>query len=377
MFARIIILVSLWVTGAWGGDAPPATKPLVSKPLAAVFPLGGDAPQNVRAKIGFALREKLHRDGHYEPIDGPRMEDVAALLSRPADLASPVEELRQAATKVDATLLFWGQVNASSQGYILKTRWTQADAAADASEPMEQTIQQPTDLRFACEKVLEALPGVKEFEHPVVVSVFDDAEAKALWEKNPNLVVNGDFSQPGKWEAIYQSERYEPPVSQRPPATDKVVILRLTEPGGKSNNVLAMNLSKTCAENNGMACLSAAIPIQRDRRYRLSFRYRSDGPKLHIFVKGYTPAKDINGKPTEREIYRRQTPTSEKTNGQWVTITDDLNPQHVYFPVTTLRVDLYAYLNPGSVMFDDVVLKEVGQQTRKGRDDAIKAPIDK
>jgi hypothetical protein len=139
-------------------------------------------------------------------------------------------------------------------------------------------------------------------------------------------------------------------------------------------NVLAMNLSRTAAENNGLACLSESIKIEPKTRYRLSFRYKSDGPKLHVFVKGYTMAKNLEGKLVEREIYRRQVPPTGKTNGEWVTIVDELNPQHPAYPVQYLKVDLYAYLHPGMVMFDDVVLKAVGAQTRVAKDKAIKPP---
>ena len=56
-------------------------------------------------------------------------------------------------------------------------------------------------------------------------------------------------------------------------------------------------------------------------------------------------------------------------------VVDELNPQNVHFPVKTLRIDLYAYLKPGTVMFDDVVLKAVGQPTRKANDPALKPPL--
>ena len=115
------------------------------------------------------------------------------------------------------------------------------------------------------------------FEHPTEQAVQHDPAAEALWKTNPNLVINGDFSQPGKWQALYQAEKYEVVTQDQPPAVDKVVIQHLTE-AGATNNVLAMKLSRTCAENNGMACLSEAIKIQPKTRYRLSFRYKSDGP---------------------------------------------------------------------------------------------------
>ncbi len=148
-----------------------------------------------------------------------------------------------------------------------------------------------------------------KFEHPSEEGLTNDTAAAALWAKNPNLVKNGDFAKAGLWEGIYMAERYEVVVSDSLPAVDKVNIYRLNE-GGKINNVLAMKLSRECAENNGMACLSAPIPIDDSQRYRISFRYKSDGPTLHVFVKGYTMEKNIKGETVERECYRRQVPPS-------------------------------------------------------------------
>ena len=85
-------------------------------------------------------------------------------------------------------------------------------------------------------------------------------------------------------------------------------------------------------------------------------------------------AKNLEGKLVEREIYGRQVPPTAGTDGEWVTIVDELNPQHPAYPVQYLKVDLYAYLQPGLVAFDDVVLKAVGEQTRVAKDKAIKAP---
>jgi hypothetical protein len=226
------------------------------------------------------------------------------------------------------------------------------------------------------EGILQTISGVSTFEHPSETSVIHDPKSDALWAKNPNLVANGNFARAGGWEALYELEKYTAPVSDEFPATDKVCIYRMPKDGGGFTPVLAMNLSLECAQNNGMACRSDLIRIKPSTRYRLSFAYRSEGPSLHVFVKGYTMAKNLEGKIVPQEIYRRQVPPSGKTGNAWVTIVDDCNPQNVAFAVQYLSVDLYAYLNPGRVMFKDVVLKEVGDQTRKAVDPAIKVPGD-
>jgi len=68
------------------------------------------------------------------------------------------------------------------------------------------------------------------------------------------------------------------------------------------------------------------------------------------------------------------TPTAAPAGGlvQLETNIDDMNPQNVNHPVETVRVDLYAYSSDGLVMFDDVVVKDIGPQTLHATDDAMR-----
>jgi hypothetical protein len=333
-----------------------------------VFSLGGTAAAEQRDRVGFSLRAKLDRDGHYEPIDGPTMAEMAG--QTPIDFQTPPNIVQELAKDQDVQVLVWGQLDQSPRGLELRLKTFDVNQPDPLPHEFQRAIAQPTDVRFAVEDILQTLEGVKAFAHASEESVQDDPRSRELFTANPNLVTNGDFTTGGRgWQGLLRAEVYEPPLSAYQPDEDKVVVLH-----DASNNVLVMNLSKEVAENNGLACLSAPIPIEPATRYRLSFRYRSNGPTLHVFVKGYTSGRGIDGKPAERECYRRQVPPSGETDGKWVTVVCDLNPQNVAVPVEHLRVDLYAYLKPGMVMFDDVQLKAVGEQTRRATDDAIKAP---
>jgi hypothetical protein len=350
------------------------------KTKVAVFPLGGTADPIAREKVGFSLRQKIDREGTYEVIDGPTMADLAEGQTFTFDTKLDVPE--KLAKQESADVMIWGELNADK---TLRVKVFDRRQLDPLPHQLEKQIAQPTDMRFIAESVVEMLEGVKAFEHPNEVAVQHDEVAERLWQENPNLVVNGGFDKGQNWHGIYQSEYYMVKLTDAAPEVDKIAIWRLREGTDMmtkeglhvppvENNVLAMNLSKTAAENNGLACLSDAIKIEPNTRYRLSFRYKSDGPRLHVFIKGYTIGKNIEGKEVEREIYRRQVPPTGATNGEWVTIVDELNPQHSAFPVQVLKVDLYAYLQPGMVMFDDVVLKAVGTQTRVAKDKAIKPP---
>ena len=372
VFALGIMAVATLAALAQDKPVAPAAND-AARPKAAFFPIGGAAADELRTRTAFSLRQKLDRDGHYEVIDGYRMKDLAAEAKDGVNFDTSAEAIRELGKEVDATVMVWGDMDASNTLRLHLLDLREKDATP---RELTKVVKQATDLRFVCEQILQTLPGVVQFEHPNEEPVTDDAAARVMWAKNPNLLVNGDFAQPGKWTALYESEKYEVQISRTVPAADKVCINPIgAEDGLPAHNVLAMNLSKECAENNGLACLSDAIAIKPNTRYRLSFRYKSDGPTLHVFVKGYTLAKDIQGQPAPREVYRRQVPPGDPTAGKWVRVVDDLNPQHIAFPVQSLRVDLYAYLAPGHVSFDDVILKEVGAQTHQAKDDAIKPPL--
>jgi hypothetical protein len=343
-----------------------------AKPRAAVFPLAGDMSEDAREKCGFALRKKLDRDGAYEPVAGPDMKDLVADVDPPVGYDTPVETVRKLGAGVDAAVLVWGELKSSSQSHgsfhgALRLKVLDLRDKDPRPRELAESIDEPTDLRFAIEKVLETLPGVAKFEHPNEEPVHEDEISKSLWARNPNLVANGDFSDSGAWVAIYQSEKYSVKISDTLPDVDKVNIYRMPpeKPGQKANTVLAMRLSKNCAENNGMACLSDPIKVTPRTRYRISFRYRSDGPSTHVFVKGYTSGKNVAGEKADREVFRAQVSPTGATNGKWETVVCDVNPDNPNFAVENLRIDLYAYLTPGVILWDDVVVKEIGPlQTR-------------
>jgi hypothetical protein len=338
------------------------------KPKIAVFPIAGSDEATLRERAGFSLRAKIDREGHYEAISGIEMQEAAGESGEKYD--TDVLAVEKLAQPLDADVAIWGDLSDKT----LRIKIFDFRQLSPLPFELKQEIDQPTDLRFVSEKILEHLAGIKHFDHPTTDAVTDDESADRLWKENPNLVVNGDFSEAGHWERLYMAERNTIDFSNSLPDADQIVIYPAADDEGKSNKALAMTLSRTAAENNGLAALSEPISIQPDTRYRLQFRYKSDGPRLHVFVKGYTLVPDGKGGKIEREIYRRQVPPSGETAGEWKTIETDLNPQHTTFPVQQLRVDLYAYLHPGTVLFDDVMLKVVGKPTRKATDAALDRP---
>jgi hypothetical protein len=361
------------------GTASRADDAVAPKPKVAVFPLAGDATDDQRDRVGFSLRTKLDKDGHYEPIDGPTMADYAAAAAKPVDLTTDVKTLTDLVKDDAPVILIWGKLDA--KGPTLTVNIVDLRTADKKIQTISRPIAKPTDMRFVVEDVLGTVPGVGPFAHPVENEVVDDQAARDAWAKNPNLVPDGDFATSEPWRALLEAKVYNPPISQSLPAVDKVVIYQKEKQAATGSeahaydggdSVLAMNLSKDTAENNGQACISSPFDIKPNTRYRLQFRYKSAGPSLHVFVKGYVKGKDIAGKEADVQCYECQVPPSGATKGQWKTVVCDINPQSPNGPPSFLKVDLYAYLSPGRVEFSDVEVKEVGAPTRKAVDDAIK-----
>lgn len=342
------------------------------KPRVAVFPLGGNADAKLKEHVQFAFRAKLDRQGTYEPIAGPTMADLVG--DKAVSFATPPATLRELADEEKPVILIWGDLEASDGGHRLKLNVLDTREPSASPRVVTKTVKEETEFRFAIEQVLQTLKGVGAFDHPVEQSVWDDPQSRRLWASNPNLIPDGRFLQSTQWTTLYLDQEYAPPLASKLPEVDKVCIVKQTPAAGEPpHNVLAMNLSRECAENNGMACLSDFIKIEPNTRYRLQFKYKSEGPSLHVFVKGYTLARSAVGKGQEkRECYKRQVPPSGATGGKWITVVDDMNPQNPTFPVQYLRVDLYAYLSPGAVEFDDIQLRAVGAQTEQIKDDSIK-----
>jgi len=363
---------------------PAGAVEAAAKPRVAVFPLAGDAAAELREKVGFAIRAKLDRDGTYDVIDGVTMSEAWGSVPPPA-VAADKTTLTKAVVTEKPAVLIWGEVVGGSgdgavetlQGATIHIQVLDLRQVGGRPVAVQKKLSDPTELRLVTEQIIAALPGIAPAGGPSTRAVVDDDASRTLWDKNPNLVANGDFSSPGGWAALYESQKY--PIAPTPdlPPADKVAIHApaAAAAGEKPNPVLAMVLSRRAAENAGLACLSDPIRIQADRRYRISFRYKSDGPTTQVFVKGYTTGKDINGKPSQRECFRTQVPIAGATDGDWQTVVADINPYHPAFGVETLRVDLYAFLQPGVILFDDVVVKEIGPLKRTPRDAAIEKPV--
>ena len=184
------------------------------KPKAAVFPLSGNASQDARDKVGFSLRKKLERDGHFDPIDGPTMAELAG--DKPVQLSAKPDELVTMSKDESPVILIWGELNTAGSGFKLTVKTRDLRQKDTAPKLIDKNIAQPTDLRFVIEDVLQSIDSVGKFSHPVEDAVKNDPKSLELWAKNPNLVTDGDFANSGAWTALLRSEKYPAPMSDTP-----------------------------------------------------------------------------------------------------------------------------------------------------------------
>jgi hypothetical protein len=204
-----------------------------------------------------------------------------------------------------------------------------------------------------------------------------DAAAEKRFAHRPNLVTDPGFEDGGKdgkaatWEAILGPDHYAPPVIDADAANtlkiDRVAVVPMSfAVAGASGHCLMLNMSKSVAESNGLACVSTWIPVEAGKKYRFTCSYFSHGPTARLFLKGFAYKPDQYGNKSDpeavrREYYRAQVAPRNKNHG-FELIEMDFTPNSLKPTdpkIQWMRVDLYVYLHPGVIFFDDVVMKKL------------------
>jgi hypothetical protein len=192
-------------------------------------------------------------------------------------------------------------------------------------------------------QMLDALNGKKPDGRAV-----SDLAAESNWNKNKNLVT-GDFEHgaggvPKGWDKTAGQQR-EPLGG---------LVRWTTEKGKPDNKVVRFTLDRNVAENEGAMYYSDPFPVEEGATYRFQCRWRSTAPAAKVFIKCY--GDDETGR--RRKLYQDQQ-NLKGPSGKWNTQTEDFTPKHPKYSPKWGRVMLYAYLSPGEVEFDDVVVKQI------------------
>jgi hypothetical protein len=137
--------------------------------------------------------------------------------------------------------------------------------------------------------------------------------------------------------------------------------IRWLSSGGNPGRCLVFTLSQDIAEGPGMLYYSGFFPVEDGKKYVFSVDIKTDGPVPRPFVKGYALAPDAQGVIAKRPFYQRQS-VFPATN-EWRTYSMTFTPKAVpgykgRYDIKWARVMLYAYLKPGSIYFDNVIVRE-------------------
>jgi hypothetical protein len=380
-----------WVGGRLVAQTQPATGP--ARATLAVLPFvassANSKDKELAQRMRFAVSQKLSTDANGRALTGPdafeRLDNVqidqlvSALEVSFADTAHAPddEDMQKVLAALDVDWTIGGSLKGRELDLVL---YQGRKVAKKASVVIPPDNESP---KLAVEKVLTDLTGAS-FAHVRDVQVdHSDAKAEARFAARPNLVPDFGFELAAKdakkvavnWEALLHADHYPPPVMTATQAqalgVDRVAVVPKSVAGdAKDANgfCLMMRMSKEIAENNGLACESTWMPVEGNKKYRFTVKYHSTGPTTHIFLKGFAEKADQfsdknDPESLRREFYRAQVLPTEKNAG-WELLEMDFTPSTVKATdpkIQWLRVDLYIYLKPGDVFFDDCVVKRIDE----------------
>ncbi len=379
--------LAFMVLGAAGPATAPSTAP--HKATLAVLPfVAADAKDKPLAeRMRFAVSQKLSTDmnakagGAYERMDNVEVDGVISALQIPWDAADKTpgeEDIQQVIGALGTDFTIAGVLKGRQLGLTLYEGATLAKRAAIEIPPDRESP------KLAVERVLTELTGT-EFAHIRDVEAdHSNAAAEARFAAGPNLVADPGFElaarDAGKravnWEALLEADHYPPALYSSDAARNLaencvVVVPKSTAAvkGAKTDGLcLMMRINKEVAENNGLACESTWIPVEQGKKYRFAASYHSTGPTARVFLKGFAFKPDQFGDKndpdaTRREFYRAQV-LPRLPNAGWEPMEMDFTPSTAKATdpkIEWLRVDLFVYLKPGDVFFDDVVVKKLDE----------------
>jgi|GEM_PF-1519092 len=384
-----------------GQSSAQSTAP-APKPTLAVLPfVGVDAKEKQLAdKMRFAFSQKMSNDadggGTYNRLDNVQIDQTISALqiifNGKSDGTGGLPD-HDELTKLLETLGTDKAVTGYVKGRkltVLYFEGTKLAKTASAEIPGERDSP-----KLTVEGLITQLTGAK-FQHIREVEAdHSNPEVEKRFAERPNLVPDPDFEAAAKnekkratnWQTILLADRYPPPLLTADEAAklgkDKVAIVpkKLAgDPDNADGHCLMMRISKHIAENNGLACESIWIPVEHGATYRFQVKYRSTGPVPRLFLKGFAYKPDQFGDKNDpeaarREFYRAQVLPRDK-NAKFELVEMDFTPsvadpnakgdlmsgggtKAAGMKIEWLRVDLYIYLSPGDVFFDDVIVKKI------------------
>jgi len=338
-----------WEQGMFAGGPAPGSTPtdapaqpdapkMRAKPRLVAYDFVSDFDDGrLGAQVADILQGHARRSGRFETFPEVELDEImAGTPYRPA-FDAPIEEVaRHAGAAFDADVVLWGRVMGGRGSPTVDVKGISlAGGKAEIVIAESYKCGNVHHVPMAAERVVAALLGTETGLR---------STARVVHALGRNLLANGGFDR--------SMAGWTPTI----PAHASVE-------GGR----LVFRIPEDVAASHGLGVLSDYVPVEPGAHYALSLRVRSAGTAVIVWVKGYATVRpryegddDLDAR---REVFRHQIrPQNQAEPGPdgWISVTTvPFRPRHPSLTVTHMRVKLYAYWPPGTVEFDDVVLRRV------------------
>jgi len=298
-------------------------------------------------KVSESIRGHLRRRGIFVQLDPFSFEEMLKASGKRITGTSSAEEVAAISSEVfGADIAIWGEVEKEGESFAITFRWTDIDEGKPV-EPNEVSVVAPSlhEIQIAVDECLDRMLSVKKEREGI------DPAVEKRWKEGPNLIKNGDMEK-GKDFA-------EGFVKQHNVAF--VPDIEWVDDPDRPGKCIRFRIPKVIAETYGVLCYSPYFEIEPGATYRASVDVKTFGPVPKIFVKTYAEVSPGDW----REVYRYHKYRVPATQTWQTFVTHDFNPAekvkklHYRYTPTRGRVMLYAYLRPGEIFFDNVVVKRV------------------
>lgn len=323
--------------------------------------------------VGDLVAKKLEREGGFAVPEMTDVRDLCSTNNIKLTPDTPLDKVKEVVRGTfDADIAIWGSIErVELEIYDLVIKCVDFTSGPEPKVIYEKTARTKSAGEISHLYVKEML--AKLYERGEQGPKPADQLAEANWAKNPNRVKGGDFERgsggvPLGWESRAGQQRE--PLGR--------AVTWIPEVGNTKNHVIRFTLDRAVAESTGVMYYSDFFPVTEGATYRFQVRYRTNGPSPKVFIKCYdemgseykenykpAAARSTSGRkeyvPEEgqrREVYRSQQNLKGGKN-VWNVQTEDFTPRHTKYSPKWGRVMLYAYLSPGVIEWDDVVIKEI------------------
>lgn len=379
--------------------------------------------------IGDMIWQKLHREGGFIiPDSMADVRDYCSMNQIVVTSQTPLDKMKNIVREgFDGHIAIWGSVERapgfSGDVYDLVIKCVDFSQPGEPKVIYEKTARTNSVSEIPHLYIKEMLDALYEREPtgPPPVNTF----AEENWEKNPNLIVGGDFERASAGVPVGWEDR----AGQNREPLGRLVTWA-PDPENPNNHVIRFTFSQEIGDTTGVMYYSLPFQVQEGATYRFQCRWRSNGPSAKVFIKCYAeqpseyrlegsnpgvesrrtgqartnlpPSRSSATKPDSgtgntaarssargrsassldwdqmRECYRSQQNLKGPLN-TWNVHTQDFTPRHTQYTPTWGRVMLYAYLGAGTVEFDDVVVKMIipasPGDTKKNARRSMESPV--